>query len=120
MIPINTPEGPLQTVSVDLIGKLPESKGFNAICIFVNRFCKQMHLVPMHTELTSEGMAHLYRDHVFCLHSILQKVIHDQGTQFASSFIKDLYHLLKITGNPSTAYHLQTDRQTERTNQEVE
>ena len=34
--------------------------------------------------------------------------------------MKDLYHLLKITGNPSTAYHPQTDRQTERTNQEVE
>ena len=77
MIPINTPEGPLQTVSVDLIGKLPESKGFNAICIFVNRFSKQMHLVPMHTELTSEGMAHLYRDHIFHLYGIPQKVIHD-------------------------------------------
>ena len=65
-------------------------------------------------------MVHLYRDYVFCLHSILQKVIYNWGTQFISSFMKDLYHLLKITGNPSIAYHPQTDRQIERTNQEVE
>ena len=102
----DTAEELWQTVSVDLIGEIPKWKRFDTICIFIDWFSKQTHLVSTYTELTSEGMACLYRDHVFYLHGIPQKVIHDWGTQFTFSFIKDLYHLLKITENPSTAYHL--------------
>ena len=71
-------------------------------------------------KLTSEGMAKLYRDHVFCLHGLLKKIIHDRGPQFDAKFMKELYHLLCIKGNPSTAYHPQTDGQTEQVNQELE
>src|SRR3954469_23640101 len=48
-----------------------------------------------------------------------QKVISDQGPQFISIFIQSLYQLLEVKGNPSTAYHPQTDGQTERVNQEI-
>ena len=48
------------------------------------------------------------------------KIIHDWGPQFDSRFMRDLYRLLSIEGNPSTAYHPQTDGQTERINQEIE
>ena len=71
-------------------------------------------------ELNSEGLARIYRDNVFRLHGLPRKVIHDRGPQFVSSFMKDLYRLLGIEGNPSTAYHPQTDGQTERINQEIE
>ncbi len=49
-----------------------------------------------------------------------QVVISDQGTVFVSKFMKDLYDLLQIKANASTAFHPQTDGQTERVNQEVE
>ena len=65
-------------------------------------------------------MAKLYRDQVFRLHGIPRKIIHDRGPQFASKFMTKLYKLLGIEGNPSTAYHPQTDGQTERMNQEIE
>ena len=86
----------------------------------VDRFTKQIHVLPTNTTITSEGMARLYRDHVFKLHGIPQKIIHDWGPQFNSHFMKDLYKLLNIERNPSTAYHPQTDGQTERINQEIE
>lgn len=65
-------------------------------------------------------MAKLYRDNIFKLHGIPRKFIHDRGPQFASKFMNEFYRLLGIEANASTAYHPQTDGQTERINQEVE
>lgn len=115
-----TPEGLWQIVTVDLIGELPDLQGYNAICVLVDHFSKQVHVVPTTTKLTAEGMARIYRDHVFQLYGLPKKIIHDCGTQFDVKMMKELYKLLHIEGNPSTAYHPQTDGQTERVNQELE
>ena len=72
-------EGPWAMISINLIGELPPSNGYNAICIFIDRFSKQIHVVPMTTKLTSEGIAKLYQDHVFHLHGLPRKIIHDRG-----------------------------------------
>ena len=114
------PDAPWQIVMVDLIGKLPESNGFNAICVIVDRFSKQIYMVPMTMKLTAKGMAKIYRDQVFRLHGLPRKIIHDRGSQFDAKMMRELYKLLHIEGNPSTAYHPQTDGQTERVNQELE
>ena len=68
--PNEVPEAPWQIVTVDLIGELPESNGYNAICVVVDRFSKQMHAIPTTTKLSAEGMAKIYRDHVFRLHGL--------------------------------------------------
>ena len=81
------------------------SQGFNAIYVIVDCFSKQIHTIPTNTELTSKGMAKIYQDNVFKLYDIPQKVISDQRSQFESRFIKDLYQLLGIKGNPSIAYY---------------
>ena len=65
-------------------------------------------------------MAALYRDQVFRLHGLLKKIIHDRGLQFDTKFMRELYKVLHIEGNPSTAYHSQTNSQTECINQEIE
>ncbi|KAL5522057.1 hypothetical protein ACEPAF_1913 [Sanghuangporus sanghuang] len=114
--PNEVPEAPWQIVMVDLIGELPELNGFNAICIVVDHFSKQIHAIPMMTKLIAEGMARIYRDYVFRLHGLLQKIIHDRGVQFDAKMMKELYKLLHIEGNPLTAYHPQTDGQTEWVN----
>ena len=114
------PPHPWHTISVDLIGPLPVSNTHNAVCVVVDRYSKQMHAIPTTTSLTAEGMAKLFRDHVFRLHGVPQKIIHDRGPQFQSKFLIDFYALLGIENNPSTAYHPQTDGQTERINQELE
>ena len=119
LYPNEIPSRPWEIISTDLIGELPESNGFNAIQLYVCRLTKQIHVIPTHMELDSEGAARSFRDHVFRHHGLPRKVISDRGPQFVSKFMKSLYKLLGITGNPSTAYHPQTDGQTERMNQEI-
>jgi transposase InsO family protein len=62
----------------------------------------------------------LYRDHVWKHHGYLESILSDRGPQFASWFTKELNQLLGIQTRLSTAFHPQTDGQTERTNQEIE
>jgi hypothetical protein len=71
-------------------------------------------------KITSSGVASNLWKNVFKDVGIPEKIISDRGPQFVSNFMKELCRLLKIERNPSTAYHPQTDGQTERTNQEVE
>jgi hypothetical protein len=66
------------------------------------------------------GAAVIMRDRVFKEEGLPVKVVGDRGPQFISGFMRELYKLLGVEGNPSTAYHLQTDGQTKRVNREVE
>jgi transposase InsO family protein len=77
-------------------------------------------LTPTYTSTTSEGLARLFRDHIWKDFGLPKSIISDRGTVFLSAFMKALNHLLGIQTNISTAYHPQTDGQTERINQEVE
>ena len=92
---------------------MPESKGYNAICVIVDWFSKQIHALPTTTKVTAEGIATLYRDQVFKLYELLKKIIHDRGLQFDAKFMRELYKVLYIEGNPSTVYYSQTNSQTE-------
>jgi len=73
------------------------------------------------TEKTSvEGLAKLFQDHVWKLHGLPESIVSDRGVQFAVGMIKKLNNLLGIQTKLLTAYHSQTNRQTERINQELE
>jgi hypothetical protein len=58
--PHDTPTAPWQDISVDLIGPIPESKGYNAILAVIDRFSKMIRLIPCMMELTALGLAELY------------------------------------------------------------
>ncbi len=103
-----------------MVTGLPKSNGHDAILVIVDQFSKEIIPVACSTKLTSEGWAKILCDEVYAKHGMPQVVISDRGTIFVSKFMKDLYNLLQIKGNFSTAYHPQTDGQTERVNQEVE
>src|SRR4051794_23740618 len=75
--PNEIPIRPWQIISIDIIEELPKSQGFNAILISVNRFSKQIHAIPINTSLMAEGYAWIFRDHVFKLHGMPEKVISD-------------------------------------------
>lgn len=106
-------------ISVDMITGLPEDQGYNAILVVVDTKSKDFHAIPCRDSLTSEQYATLYRDKIFTVHGLSKRIYSDRGPQFVSSFIKAVYKLLGIEGNPSTAYHPQTDGQTEHINQEI-
>ena len=108
-------KGPRRAVSIETRDRygVEASESDTKVCmkdpLTIKRYCRH-----------AEGMAKIYRDHVFHLHGLPRKIIHDRGTQFDAKMMKELYKLLHIEGNPSTAYHPQTDGQTEHVNQELE
>jgi len=120
LMPNPIPNAPWTDISVDFITGLPEAQGYDAILVVCDRFTKQVHIIPTTKETNSLGLARLYRDHVWKLHGLPNTVISDRGPQFASGFMKELNKILGIDTKLSTAYHLQTDGQTERMNQELE
>ena len=105
---------------MDFITELPESQGFNAIMVVVDSVAKQAHFIPMHTTVIANGIERLFLHHIWKLHGLPRSVVLDRGPQFIAEFMQELYHILGITISSSTAYHPQTDRQTERVNQELE
>ena len=118
--PNEAPERLWQYISVDLITKLPMSKGHDSILVVCDKFSKMSHFVTTIEKTTVEGLARLFRDNVWKLHGLLKSVISDRGPQFAAGLIKELNKMLGIETKLSTAYYPQTDGQTERTNQELE
>jgi transposase InsO family protein len=118
--PSETPAAPWDTISVDFIVELPESHGYDAIMNVVNSVTKRVHFIPMHTTITAEGAARLYLREVWKHHGTPQVVPLDRGSQFTAGFMQELYKLLGIELTTSTAYHPQTDGQTEHVNQELE
>jgi transposase InsO family protein len=111
---------PWKNVSADFIVGLPMSQGFDALLVVVDHAKKQMHAVPTTMETSALGLAKLYQDNVWRYHGLPNSIISDQGPQFAAELMKELNKLLGIQTKLSTAYHPQTDGQTERMNQEVE
>lgn len=107
-------------VTSDLITGLPPCKGFDAIWTATDKRGKMIHVAPTTSTLDSEGLYHLYLQNVWRLHGTQDKIITDRGPQFASRFARDVNKNLQIETALSTAYHPQTDGQSERTNQEVE
>jgi len=88
--------------------------------VAVDSVGKQSHFVETVTTVTAAGAANLYVRNVWKLHGLPCKVISDRGPQFIAVFMKELFWLLGIEAASSTAYHPQTNGQTEHVNQELE
>jgi len=120
LMPNAIPKKPWSHISADFITKLPLAQGYDAILVVCDRFSKMAHFIATTEKTLAEGLAKLFRDQVWRLHSLLESIISDKGVQFAAGMLKELNNLLGIQMKLSTAYHSQTDGQTERTNQELE
>ena len=71
------------------------------------------------TNISSEGIAKVYRDEIWKIHGVPKTILSDRGSQFASKFMEDFTKVLGTKRRLSMMYHPQTDRQTERINQEI-
>jgi len=78
-----------------------------------------VHFIATTEKTSAEELAKLFQDHVWKLHGLPESIILDRGMQFAAGIMKEVNNLLGIQTKLSMAYHLQTDRQTERINQEL-
>jgi len=112
---------PFQTIALDFITKLLESLGHNTILTITDHDCSKASIfIPCKEAIDSEGVAKLYIQHVVPHYGLPKKIISDRDTRFTSNFTKELCCILGIKQNISTAYHPQTDGQSERTNQSLE
>ena len=114
------PPFPFSSVSMDFIEALPSSHGYTAILVVVDRLTKLASFVPTNDKVTAEALADLYLSSVWRHHGLPDTIISDRGAEFNSRFWKSLARLLRIDQTFSTAYHPQTDGQTERVNQVLE
>jgi len=71
------------------------------------------------TNILSEEIAEIYKNEIWKLHGIPRRILSDRGPQFTSKFMEELMRVLGTKRQLSTAYHSQTDGQTERINQEI-
>ena len=118
--PLPMPEGVWRDVSMDFIEGLPKSNGYNVILVVVDRLTKYAHFIPMKHPYTASTIAQAFLDNVVKLHGLPNSIISDRDTVFVSHFSTQLFKLYKVNLTLSTAYHPQTDGQTERVNQCLE
>jgi hypothetical protein len=93
---------------------------YDSIWVIVDRLTKVAHFIPVRTNYTGAKLAELYMAQIVCLHGESKKIVSDRGSQFTSRFWQKLQECLDTLLNFSSAYHPQTDGQTERTNQVLE
>ena len=86
----------------------------------VDRLTKVAHFLPVKTTYSGVRLAELYMERIVCLHRVPKKIMSDRGTQFTSQLWQKVHSSLGTKLNFSSAYHPQTDGQTERTNQILE
>ena len=118
--PLPIPETPWSSLSMDFIVQLPESNGFTAILVIVDRFTKMAHFAPTTDNVDARGTVKLFMDNSFRHHGIPEDIVSDRGTTFTAQFTQEFMKALRVTQNLSTAFHPQTDGQTERTNATLE
>jgi hypothetical protein len=112
---------PFGTIALDFITKLPTSEENDTILTITDYDCSKAALFFAYREtITVEEVAELYAKHVFPHYGIPRKVISDRDPRFTGQFTTTLCMKLGIKQNLSTVYHLQTDGQSERTNQWLE
>jgi hypothetical protein len=121
LMPLPVPPRPWFSLSMDMVTDLPVTKDkFDSILVVVDRFSKMAHFIPCTKTLSSNGLAILFLKNVFRIHGLPNNIVSDRGSIFVSQFWSALMKHLKIRQNLSSAYHPQSDGQTERVNQTVE
>lgn len=119
--PLPTPSAPWTHVSFDLMTHLPVSGGYDAILVFCDMFTKYAHFIPCKTTLTTKGLADHLINTVIKLHGIPKVLVSDRDPRVSPSELwQQLQQRLGTKLNISSAYHPETDGQTERANRTYE
>jgi transposase InsO family protein len=119
--PLPTPEAKWEHITMDLITDLPVTKnGHDAVVTFVDRLSKQVHFAPTTKTVDAPGLANIFRTTIFKYHGMPKAIISDRDDRFLSHFWQALFSVVGTELKYSTAYHPQTDGQSERANRTLE
>jgi hypothetical protein len=126
MTHIQTPDKPWKSISFDWITKLPRSHEpmsrteYDSIWVITDRLTKYAYFLPYRESSTAEELGYMYLRHVISNHGHPETIITDRATIVTSKFWQTLMNNLGTKHKMTTAYHPQTNGQTERMNQVIE
>ncbi|KAI3754798.1 hypothetical protein L1987_54589 [Smallanthus sonchifolius] len=119
--PLDIPEWKWEHIITDFITKLPRTaKGHDTIWVIVDRLTKSAHFLPIRETFSSERLAEVFINEIIARHGKPLTIVSDRDTRFTSRFWKRFHEAMGTRLNISTAYHQQTDGQSERTIQTLE
>ncbi|GJZ81421.1 ty3-gypsy retrotransposon protein [Tanacetum coccineum] len=118
--PLPTPTAVWEDVSMDFITGLPNSKGVTVIFVVVDCFTKYAHFGTLPTNFNAHKVAEVFLEIVIKHHGLPKTIVSDRDPIFVSKFWNQLFLLSGTHLNHSTAYHPQTDGQTEVVNRGLE
>src|ERR1700738_378118 len=115
--PLPIPARPWQHISMDFHELPGDRKGYDMALIIVDRFAKRTFSIPCFKNIDAKESARLFLHYVYRIYGPPDSIVSDRGPQFVSAFWKEFTGILGIKLKLSTAYHPQTDGQTEIANQ---
>ncbi|KAL6316337.1 hypothetical protein AAG906_017972 [Vitis piasezkii] len=118
--PLPIPTKVWTDISLDFIEGLPNSESYSVIMVVVDRLSKYAHFIPISHPYTASKIAQVFLANIFKLHGLPNSIVTDRDPTFTSTFWKELFKLQGTTLKFSSAYHPQTDGQTEIVNKMVE
>jgi hypothetical protein len=119
--PLDIPEWKWDQIAMDFVVGLPKtSKGYDSIWVVIDRLTKSAHFIPYKIANVVSELAELYIKEIVRLHGIPASIVSDRDARFTSRFWQCLHQAMGTKLNLSTAYHPQTDGQSERTIQILE
>jgi hypothetical protein len=115
------PEWKWEWITMDFVTKLPRNlTGFDAIWVIVDRLTKPAHFLPIRENYSMDKLTILYVKKIVSRHGVPVSIISDRDNRFTSNFWQSLQDSFGSHLDMSTAYHPQTDGQSERTIQNLE
>jgi Integrase zinc binding domain/Chromo (CHRromatin Organisation MOdifier) domain len=118
--PLPIPSEAWCSIGLDFITGLPKSEGYEVIMVVVDRLTKFSYFIPLKHPYSAITVAAAFFNNIYRNHGIPTSIVSDRDPIFTGKFWKELVKLLGIGLNMSSAYHPQTDGQTERVNQCLE
>ncbi len=102
----------MSTIGMDFIGPFPESKGYNYLWVVICRMMSMVHLIPVHTKLTTTELSWKYLREIVRLHGLPASIVSDRDSKFTSKWWRNLHKIMGAKLLMSTLFHPQTDGST--------